>query len=165
VAYLTQGYLKRLLHYNADTGIFTWKIRRGGCSSNNVAGALSTNGYVTISIGKHRYRAHRLAWLYIYGVWTKEDIDHINHIRTDNRINNLRVVSHSDNCKNSSMRTDNTSNVVGVSYSPERKKWCAYITSNYKTTSLGRYKDFFEAVCARKSAENSYNFHTNHGTK
>jgi hypothetical protein len=96
------GTLRELLEYDRETGIFIWKV----CLSprapiGSVAGRLTTNRYNQIGIKGKRYLAHRLAWLYVYGEWPKKSLDHINRIKTDNRIDNLRDVHHSQNVANS----------------------------------------------------------------
>lgn len=97
---LSQDYLKTLLEYNFETGIFTW-IKPGNMSRvGKIAGSVAQNGYICISIGRKGYKAHRLAWLYYYGVWPKNQIDHINGIKTDNRISNLREATVRQNSQN-----------------------------------------------------------------
>jgi len=101
---LTQSQLKEILTYNPDTGIFTWLVASNGrIRVGDIAGT-TDNGYVRIMIERTKYRAHRLAWLYVHGESPKEQIDHINHIRDDNRINNLRCVSCHENFKNMTMQ-------------------------------------------------------------
>lgn len=157
---LTQERLKELLHYNPDTGIFTWiDLKTKRRKLNPVAG-FSDKGYIRIDIGKDKYRAHRLAWLYVYGEWPKKDIDHINHIRSDNRIENLRDVTAQQNHNNRSATKRSKSGVNGVSF---EGKWRARIYVDKKQVNLGVFYDLFEAICVRKSAENRYGYHKNHG--
>jgi hypothetical protein len=85
--------------YSADTGLFTWKIRRGKGGKGKKAGALTQAGYRLIRVGSGRYKAHRLAWLVVYGAWPEDTINHKNGIKDDNRIDNLEVVSRSENTK------------------------------------------------------------------
>lgn len=97
---LTQEELKRMLHYESETGIFTWKInKRGPVKRGDVAGKTNGRGYRVIKIDGAYYYAHRLAWFYITGNWPKET-DHINRVKTDNRMVNLREVTHSLNNRN-----------------------------------------------------------------
>ena len=154
---LTVDALKAHLHYDPVTGIFI--SRRTG----NILGCKIKKGYYVITIKKKQYVAHRLAWLYMVGSFPKNDIDHINHIRYDNRFINLRAATRVDNGKNQSKHCRNTSGTTGVSWSEDRQKWTAHICSYGKSYNLGRYTDKFEAICARKSAENKYGFHPNHG--
>ena len=90
-------------------------------------------------------------------------IDHIDGDPQNNALSNLRLVTQSDNMKNAKLRVDNKSGVPGVRWCKHRQKWAVQITSRGNMQALGRYDDWFEAVCARKSAEVSYGFHPNHG--
>ena len=118
---LTQSQLKELLHYDPDTGIFTNLVTRNGRALiGDQAGYLRPTGYVIITLNYKRYRAHRLAWLYMYGVWPKDQLDHINRVSHDNRIANLREVSNSENQQNSGIQTNNTSGHKGVSWNKGR---------------------------------------------
>jgi len=144
---LTQAELKSLLHYNQETGIFTWLKHNSGVSILK-AGTNKGNGYIQISLKRKRYLAHRLAWLYVYGEWPKQQIDHINGIRDDNRIVNLRDVSRSKNLLNqnhSNINKRNKSGVVGVSYFPRDNNWVAQFMVNGVTKYLGRYATVEEA--------------------
>ena len=158
---MTQKYLKKLLSYNPSTGIFTWKIRRRKIRIGNVAGGINDNGYIRIKIDYKLHRAHRLAWLYIYG-YLPNEMDHINHNRTDNRIENLREVTREENCKNRSIMLNNTSGITGVYWRKDRKKWQADIGFNGKQIFLGLFTDINEAKEVRKQAKIKYNFHPNH---
>ena len=142
--YVTQDRLKELLNYNPDTGIFTWKVSRGGVKKDAQAGAKS-QGYRNIMIDNISYQAHRLAWLYVYGKWPEKDLDHINLERDDNKIVNLREVDDSENKQNQRMYSNNTSGYKGVCWCKNRKKWVASITKNYKTQILGSFEDPLEA--------------------
>ena len=162
---ITQAELKELLHYDPNTGYFKW-IESGAGRGNGVAGGFcGANGYVTIGINYKIYYAHRLAWLYVYGVWPKTQIDHINHVRKDNRIINLQEATNQENGKNISIGSRNTSRIIGVSWDKQTDRWQAQIRAKGKNIRLGRYPDKFEAICARKSAENKYDYHANHGVK
>jgi len=161
---LTQKELKKILHYDPDTGIFTRLTDVvHNAAAGNIAGHLSIIGYIQITLSYKRYYAHRLAWLYMTGCWPKHQIDHINHARDDNRFCNLREVNHADNQKNRTMYKVNKSGVVGVCWNKREKKWRARIVLSKKEKFLGCFVDKFEAICARKSAEFKYGFHENHG--
>lgn len=159
---ITQSELKELLHYNPDAGIFEWRKTRPGVKAGSCAG-YNIRGYVSIEINNIPYFAHRLAWLYAHGVWPKEQIDHINHIKNDNRLSNLREVSSFINHQNQKLNKNNKSGVCGVYWCNERGSWNAVIKVFYKRIFLGRFTDKFEAICARLSANNKYGFHENHG--
>jgi len=91
------------------------------------------------------------------------DMDHINGDRRDNRLSNLRVVTNSENRKNSKLQVNNTSGVPGVAWDKGRGKWAAYIKVNSKRVALGRFSCFWRAVIARRNAEVYFGFHINHG--
>ena len=152
---LTQKELKNRLIYDDKTGLFSNK-------KGKIIGSISL-GYIRISINKKSYQAHRLAWLYVYGKLPKCQIDHINHNRADNKINNLREVTNLENGKNQSLRNDSKSGVVGVSWHTASKKWRARIMVDGADIHLGHFFLFHEAVNARKNAEVLYDFHENHG--
>ena len=164
-AQLTQARLKELLHYDPDTGIFTRKINRHAYRAGEIAGSIHRKGYIRISIDRRSYSAHRLAWLYMYGHFPENQIDHINHIKSDNRITNLREVTNQINCRNSRLPKNNKSGIIGVYWNSWRNKWTAIVKVNYQYKFLGHFDDFFEAVCARKSMEIQIGFHPNHGNK
>ena len=153
---LTQQELKDLLSYDPVSGEFTWlksiskRIRIGdsaGYSNSNL------DSYVFIRIFGTLYRAHRLAWLYVYGKWPDEDIDHIDRNKRNNAIANLREATDSQNLFNASVRSDNSSGVKGVSFSRRDCVWRAYINVSGKHRSLGNFKTKDEAACARKLGE------------
>jgi len=160
---LTQQRLKEILKYNPETGIFTWLVNAGSARKGKVAGSVNGNGYITIAVSGVSYRAHRLAYLYMEGEFPPEQIDHINGVRDDNRYDNLRAVSAKENQRNASKRADNTSGITGVSWCNTYNKWFSSIKAGGRKKFIGRYDDFFEACCARKSAEKKYGFHPNHG--
>lgn len=161
---LTQSELKEHLKYDQETGAFTRiKSISNYVKVGDIAGHVRQDGYVRVSVKGKIYLAHRLAWLYVYGGWPREQIDHINHARADNRIENLREATNHENSKNRPPQNNNTSGVVGVHWYKPTKRWMAYIRVNKVNVNLGYFMDKFEAICARKSAERKYGFHLNHG--
>ena len=149
---------KTIYEYNPETGVFT-RIRK--TSNNTVLGSggyLRPDGYYSLSVdrGGERILAHRCAWLYMTGEFPPEgfEVDHRNRNRGDNRWSNLRLADRPLQLINTSPRSDNTSGLKGVSWSKEKRAWHSYINLHGKRVNLGRYKDWFDAVCARKSAEN-----------
>ena len=161
---LTQEQLKEVLNYNPETGDFTWKVRTSNrIQAGGIAGHLNVRGYITVRIGGKNYQAHRLAWLCMFGDFPKDEIDHINHVKNDNRIANLREATRQENNKNHSMNKRNTSGVVGVTRDRWDKKWQSNITVDGKLLYLGCFDDFFEAICSRLSANNKHGYHENHG--
>jgi hypothetical protein len=149
---LTQERLKELLNYDPATGIFTNRVVRQGMrkGANSIAGTKNGYGYMVIQIDGRKFSAHRLAWLYMYGVWPVNQIDHINRVRDDNRIVNLRDVTPSENLHNGSDCPRNTSGVRNVVWHKRNKKWQAQIMVNNKYQYLGLYDDIEKA---RKVAE------------
>ena len=146
---MTQDEVKDLLHYDPITGIFTNKIRRSGACAGKKAGSLNNKGYALIWINKKNYAAHRLAWFYVYGVWPTFEIDHINMVRHDNRICNLRSVSRQEN-------QHNKKSTKGYHYVEKSNKWTAAITLNTKRIYLGTYDSESDAHQAYLDAKKIY---------
>ena len=137
---LTQAELKSQLHYNPDTGIFTWTVSKSRTAkSGYIAGTLHHEGYITIGVNGNVYPSHRLAWLYVYGEFPIDKIDHINQIRNDNRIVNLRDCNNSENLKNIKIYSSNTSGYKGVSYHKLSGRWSATAQLNSKQYHLGLF--------------------------
>ena len=154
---LTAEYLRSVLHYDQVSGIFTWKVRTSPrVKVGDVAGCPDGIGYLRIRLHNRPYKAHRLAWMYVYGEWPSLDIDHINRNKADNRISNLRDVSHKQNHQNRSKPSNNTSGHSGVSWHKQNSKWQARIKHNKKDIYLGYFTDREEAIAARKAAEKLY---------
>lgn len=130
-----------------------------------MSGGLSRHGYYRVGIFKRRYLAHRVIWAFHYGEWPSETIDHINGVRTDNRIGNLRAVSQAENQKNHRMRVDNKTGHTGVYWENRSKKWQARINLKGKLLNLGTFLNIEDAVLARKAAQKQLGFHENHGKK
>lgn len=150
---LSQEELKKRLHYDPNTGIFTWKINSGRAIRGRQAGTYGTKGYIQIRILQQNYRAHRLAFLYMTGKIPKE-VEHLNHCVNDNRWSNLAETDSTRNAINRPRRVDNKSGITGVRKHQDGRRWQAHIAKQGQQTYLGLYTDFFEACCARKSAEN-----------
>lgn len=160
---ITQLELKSRLHYNPKTGVFTRiSSSSAGPKIGDIAGWLQ-DGYRKIMVNGKTYFAHRLAWLYVYGEFPENQIDHINHIRNDNRISNLRDASGSDNQRNQRVAKNNTSGTIGVIFNNLINRWVARIGTPQKRIFLGRFKKKEDAIKARKEAEIYYGYHRNHG--
>ena len=146
--------------YDPDTGKFFNQITRNnkGASAGTEAGCIRSDGYVTISIDRTIYLAHRLAWLYVHGYMPENDLDHIDQDPSNNQISNLREVSRSCNAQNSGNPKDNTSGVKGIYWHKQVGKWHVQITTNRRKAYLGIYDDFDDAVCARLAAEQCLNW-------
>lgn len=165
---LTQDRLKSLLNYNPATGEFTWLVNQGTRGRvGDVAGGLWTGrsgkSYFYIKIAGKTYSAHRLAWLYFYGEWPKDQIDHIDQNSLNNRLNNLRDVTHAQNQKNQKIPKNNNSGTIGVYFCRRDQRWETRIQVNRKSIYLGSFKLKEDAITARKEAEVKYGFHPNHG--
>ena len=154
---LTAEYLRSILHYDQETGIFTWKVSTSNrVKAGDVAGSQNGHGYLLIQLQSRKYLAHRLAWLHTHGVWPKDQLDHVNRVRTDNRLDNLREVSHKQNQQNRSTNSDNTSGYPGVYWNKRVSKWQASIAHNQKNIHLGYFTNIEEAIAARKAGELKY---------
>ena len=160
---LTQKRLKELLFYDPLTGAFTWNVIRPGVSLGNSAGCLNEDGYIQIGLDGTKYLAHRLVWLYVFGKFPDNTIDHDDHDKTNNKLLNLFDVSLSNNQKNRSLSAANTSGVPGIRFRTDHKSWVANIRVNSRQIYLYEGRDFFEACCRKKSAELLHGFHENHG--
>lgn len=162
---INQKTLKKYLVYEEKTGQFKWRVRMSDkVKVGDIAGCVdSREGYRLIRILGTLYRASRLAWLYKYGVVPKLDIDHINHNRSDDRIENLREVSRSVNMRNGTRRSDNKSGTTGVSWSKSKDKWRAVIMVDKKYKHIGYFLTKSEAISARKKLEPLNQYHKNHG--
>ena len=162
----TQYMIRKYFVYDPNTGELCWKLRANkasviGNSVGTVVGTLPDAGYVTIGFFGKQYFAHRLIWLYVHGEWPEKQIDHINHDRTDNRICNLRMVSHYTNMKNKALYTTNCSGYSGVE--PHGKNWKARIGVNGTKVLLGVFSTYNEAVAAKQAGEKLLEYHSNHG--
>lgn len=122
---ITQARLKELLRYDPETGIFTWRISRGSKKEGSIAGFLLTK-YLSVELDKYSYRLHRLAFLYILGRFPLDEVDHINSDRLDNRWENLRECSRSENCSNRTKSKRNQSGIKGIIF--ENNGYPRYIT-------------------------------------
>ena len=137
---LTQAELQSQLHYNHETGIFTRLIVHSNrLKVGDIAGSKQRTGYLLIGINKKRYLSHRLAWLYVHGEFPLKDTDHINGVRDDNRIVNLREATRSENNFNVGVRKNNTSGFKGVCFNKEMNKWRANAGLNGKKLHLGLF--------------------------
>jgi HNH endonuclease len=163
---MTQNELMKALSYDEETGAFHWKV-----SSNNrikigdIAGSVSKRtGYIQIKINLKLHQAHRLAWLYVYGELPKNEIDHIDHNRTNNSISNLREVTRQENSRNTKIRSNNSSGVTGVSWNKQTFRWHVRIHDlSGDDKHIGYFINFVDAREARKIAEQEYDYHSNHG--
>lgn len=148
--------IRDLLFYNEKTGVFFWRVTRGVRKKGAVAGTIDPKGYVSITISKKRYRAHRLAWYYFYGSEPDLDIDHINRKPSDNRISNLRLATKFQNHHNQGVSKNNKTGFKGVHFSQREGKYLSQITINHKRISLGYHNTAEEANQAYLKAAELY---------
>ncbi len=125
--------------------------------------AVDNNGYRVGGILGRTYKAHRVIYAMTTGAWPESEIDHINGVKTENRLENLRAVTSAENGRNAAMPRNNTSGVVGVHWDKTRLKWYARIRAAGKLINLGSFTNKDDAIAARAAAEKKYGFHANHG--
>lgn len=133
--------LRERLLYDPSTGLFTWRVTAGSRRAlGDAAGTVDSRGYLVIRVGGKQRSAHRLAWLYVHGVWPDFHIDHIDGNKLNNRIANLRDVSVSVNLQNQKRpRSNSSSGLLGVSLCRQTGKWLAGIGINGRRKALGRF--------------------------
>jgi hypothetical protein len=149
---ITQQELKDLLHYDPNTGLFTWRVSLNTrIKEGQEAGCLNNLGYVKITIRRRRHSAHRLAWLYVYGHNPPQYIDHINGVCSDNRAVNLRLATHSENLANAKKRKNTVCHLKGVTLRGDGR-YLARITVKNTQIYLGRYDTEQEAHAAYVAA-------------
>ena len=150
---MNQEQLKAEFHYDPVTGVFRRRFAKPFSNRRpwSVAGSVATKGYLQISVGGKLFMAHRLAWMYVYGDWPKEQIDHINGRKDDNRIDNLRDVSGSINMLNQTKPRGKK--LLGVTWHESRKKWQARLKINRESKSLGMFETQEEAHQAYMTAK------------
>jgi len=180
----TPALLRKMLRYCPATGKLFWKRRtsdmfdkfgphgksalckqwNGRFYGKEAFTSTATNEYKTGSIlNKRGILAHRVIWAIVYGEWPKHQIDHINGVRSDNAIKNLRSVTRQENLKNKAKPKNNTSGHTGVNLSSRGNRWRAHITVGYVRHNLGTFTDKAAAIAVRADAEIKYGFHKNHG--
>lgn len=136
-----------------------WNARYSGEEAFTTTGA---DGYKRGYIYRKPLLAHRVIWAMFHGEWP-DQIDHINGIKDDNRIVNLREASQFENMKNQKIYVNNTSGVVGVSFNARQGTWAACINHEGKRIYLGSSKSLDEMKALRQEAEIKYGYHSNHG--
>jgi len=159
---MTQDQLKKILSYDPKTGIFHWKIKPSKRFPAGMQAGSNVEGYVRIHTNGRTYGAHRLAWLYVYGIEPEHQIDHINGNPSDNRIVNLRQATALENMQNIRRPQKNNSHgTLGVTYDSSKQLWRARITINGKRKYLGKFKSQEQAAQAYIDAKRVMHlFHT-----
>ena len=153
---LTQARLKQVLAYDEKTGDF-YRLSNGfgrPREIGSVAGCIDNVGYRRIKIDGRRYQAHWLVWMYVHGAFPKTGcLDHIDHDRSNNRIDNLRESTNQTNCQNRTKETNTLSGRIGVGFFKDVGKWSAQITVSGNRIYLGSFGDLDDAILAREKAE------------
>lgn len=156
---LCPEYIRLALHYDVASGVFLWKHRPDKSNALNarqagtVAGFLKSDGYWIIRINGRNYLAHRLAWVIVKGEWPLHDIDHRDCVKSNNKWENLRKATPSQNVMNSSPPIDNTSGFKGVCWDKKRGVWIAYIRKDGRRIHLGSFATLELAKEARQKSE------------
>ena len=153
---ISQQELRERLGYDSETGVFIWltKVAKR-VSIGDVAGSRDTDGYIRIKINGKKYSAHRLAWFHVHGYFPEHEIDHMNGVRDDNRLNNLREVTRVCNMQNKKKYTNNASGFNGVNWDKGANRWRAKIMIRGKRLHLGYHDDRISAALARVAFEES----------
>ena len=169
--------LKELLSYEPETGALYWRPRglkwfnhgkrprelMGKIWNTKYAGkraltCKNAGGYLHGGIMGKSYFAHRVVWAMDSGAWPDAEIDHLDHDKGNNRVENLRLVSRIENQRNRPLQYDNKSGVAGVGWVARDNRWYARIGVNYECIHLGYFVSKGEAIVARKRAEEKYGF-------
>lgn len=174
--------LRKLLRYEPDTGKLFWLERTSdmfahctrdswqSCDAWNSRNAnretftsCDKNGYRRGRIYRRYYFAHRVIWAMVHDRYPAADTDHINGVQNDNRLVNIRAVTHQENLMNCRIRSDNKSGCTGVVWNKAGNVWHSRIKFDGKFIHLGSFSNKADAVGCRRSAEAKYGFHPNHG--
>lgn len=158
----------KLFTYDRETGVLYWRIRdRNTIRHKYVAGSINggkKGGYLRVRIKGKTYQGHRIIMMLCFGhIPENAEIDHINHVRDDNRLVNLRFVTREENLKNRSVSSNSTTGITGVYFNKSQNKFIAQIKVNNLWHYLGCYTTLEEAAAARAEANLKFNFHANHG--
>ncbi len=167
---LTQQELKKVLRYDPDSGLFFWLDTAKNRPEITLPAGYISRGYIRIRVGAYVYRAHRLAWLYVYGEWPQNEMDHINHNRADNRIANLRAVTKMENAQNRKLNPRSSSGINGISMCVGAREttwrvnfWSVAVPKKRRNRLSRSFKTLAKAISYRKKLELRYGFHENHG--
>lgn len=154
---LEAAHVRNLFYYCPDTGVFTRRISRGTARAGAIAGTIHATGYRRIQIDRSLKLAHRVAWLYVYGQWPSDEIDHINGLKDDNRICNLRLATRGQNRSNSKINKNKKLRFKGVYWHEKKKNFSAAIRANKKQYHIGYFKS--AEAASRAYAEAALRFH------
>lgn len=150
-----------LLRYDEKTGKLFWRVARSNIKAGSVAGYVNKrNGYSYVGIDGKSHLAHRIVWLMVRGCWPAAGIDHIDGNPSNNRLENLREATWSDNQQNKGIQSDNKSGFTGVIWHKRHNKWQAYIKIDGKQKHLGLFdtkEDAAEAYAEAKAKHHTFN--------
>jgi hypothetical protein len=146
---LDAAYLRSILSYDPETGVFTWRVSRGSVKLGRVAGG-DCSGYVQIRIDKVFYKAHRLAWLYMTGAWPRGRLDHKDRDQANNRWMNLRRATHSQNMANRKLNKNSSTGLKGV-YKKPNGRFGAHVQKNGRRHWIGTFGTAEEAALAAQA--------------
>ena len=156
---LTQERLKELLDYDPENGVFIRKIStNNNIKIGSISGSIDKQGYLIIWADGKRYKAHRLAFLWMEGYLPENQVDHIDRNKINNRWSNLREVSQTCNMRNRAVLKNNKYKITGISFHKKLNKIRADIRISRKLIYLGIFDNLLDAVKARWEAEVKYNF-------
>ncbi|UQD69229.1 HNH endonuclease [Bradyrhizobium japonicum] len=159
---LTAEKVRSLFIYSSESGELIWAVDVLGARRNRIYHAAGTRAdhpmgrYRSVSINGARYKAHKLIWLHVHGVWPSAEIDHINRDGHDNRLSNLREATRAQNQANRSKHKRNTTGFKGVFLRCDGKAWCAYLTVDRKVHRLGSFPTPEQAAAAYQEAARVY---------
>ncbi|MCR4298099.1 MAG: HNH endonuclease [Gallionella sp.] len=160
---IDQRRLKELLHYDPETGIFTWLVDRKSVKAGDVAGFRQEERYWVIRVDGKNYLAHRLAWLYVTGEWPPNQIDHADLNKVNNKFANLRLATPRQNGQNKPIFRNNKSGVSGVSWNSRDCVWQSHMRIDGRQTHIGYFDNLFDAAAARFSTEAKHHTHRRAG--
>ncbi|HII3146503.1 TPA: HNH endonuclease [Citrobacter braakii] len=151
--------------YENETGILRWKVRISqGVHIGDEAGRSKNNAYAQVRLNGKLTMVHRIIWeMHNGAIDSGMYVDHIDGNTFNNRLSNLRLVTHQDNHRNQKKRSTNKSGYLGVSWNKQHQKWQASIKLSGKVKYLGWFDDIKDAARARKAADIEFGFHENHG--
>lgn len=153
---ITKDCLHSLFYYDATEGALYWK------RNSKRAGSITDKNYLRVQINKKLYYVHRIVWMFNYGEWPKNEIDHIDHNTFNNRLDNLQDVTHSENLQNQiKAKSQNKIGILGVHYRPDLRKYLAQITVSGEVIYLGLFDDPIDAGNAYLDAKNKYHIYAN----
>lgn len=158
---ITAQELQQIVEYFPESGIFLWKVTKGNyVKAGKEFGSWDLYGYKTVRINRKSYKLHRLAWLYVYGKMPENDIDHINGIRHDNRISNLRDVTRRTNLENQTIlkRQKKHTTLIGAYFDVRKNTYYSRISIKNKSIHLGTFKTEQQAHDAYVAAKRKFHF-------